>query len=59
MLVNFYCDFFFQGFLRVYEDMPDIILDVPLAYTVLERFVNKCHKAGFISEDLIKKVPMR
>lgn len=48
-----------RGFLRVYEDMPDICLDVPLAYTVLERFVERCHKAGFLSDDLLKKMPTR
>uniref|UniRef100_A0A1B6LV66 Programmed cell death protein 4 n=1 Tax=Graphocephala atropunctata TaxID=36148 RepID=A0A1B6LV66_9HEMI len=47
------------GFLRVYEDMPDIIIDVPLAGSVLERFVEQCHAAGFISDDLVKKMPTR
>uniref|UniRef100_A0A1B6FUN2 Programmed cell death protein 4 n=1 Tax=Cuerna arida TaxID=1464854 RepID=A0A1B6FUN2_9HEMI len=47
------------GFLRVYEDMPDIIIDVPLAGSVLERFVEQCHAAGFISEELVKKMPTR
>ena len=49
----------FQGFLRVFEDMPDIILDVPLAGTVLERFVDQCHKAGFITDEMVKRMPMR
>jgi len=48
-----------RGFLRVYEDMPDIIIDVPLAGTVLERYVEQCHAAGFISDDLVKKMPTR
>nr|CAD7446600.1 unnamed protein product [Timema bartmani] len=48
-----------RGFLRVYEDMPDICLDVPLAYTVLERFVERCHKAGFLTDPVIKKMPSR
>jgi len=48
-----------QGFCRVFDDMPDIILDVPLATTVLERFVNLCHKAGFISAELVEKMPCR
>lgn len=48
-----------QGFFRIYEDMPDIILDVPLAYTVLERFVEKCYKTGFVAEDVVKKMPVR
>lgn len=48
-----------RGFLRVFEDMPDIVIDVPLAHTVLERFVEKCHKAGFVSDDVIKKMPTK
>jgi len=48
-----------RGFLRVYEDMPDICLDVPLAYTVLERFVERCQKSGFLSDDLVRKMPTR
>lgn len=48
-----------QGFIRVYEDMPDICLDVPLAYTVLERFVERCQKGGFLTDEVIKKMPSR
>lgn len=51
--------FMLQGFLRVYEDMPDICLDVPLAYTVLERFVERCQKGGFVTDEVIKKMPSR
>ncbi|XP_071448037.1 programmed cell death protein 4 isoform X1 [Hetaerina americana] len=46
-----------RGFLRVFEDMPDICLDVPLAYAVLERFVERCQKAGILTDEIIKKVP--
>ncbi|KAK9508469.1 hypothetical protein O3M35_006022 [Rhynocoris fuscipes] len=48
-----------RGFTRVFDDMPDIILDVPLAANVLERFVGQCHRAGFISDELVKKMPGR
>ncbi|KAL1122659.1 hypothetical protein AAG570_002986 [Ranatra chinensis] len=48
-----------RGFFRVYEDMPDIILDVPLAANVLERFVDHCYKAGFLTEEIVKKMPTR
>lgn len=48
-----------RGFTRVFDDMPDIILDVPLAATVLERFVDQCHKAGFLPDEVVKKMPMR
>ncbi|KAK6635190.1 hypothetical protein RUM44_000441 [Polyplax serrata] len=47
------------GFFRVFEDMPDICLDVPLAYLVLERFTDRCQKAGFLTEQIIKRVPSR
>ncbi|GIY49212.1 hypothetical protein CEXT_498771, partial [Caerostris extrusa] len=46
-----------RGFFRVYEEMPDICIDVPPAYTVLEKFVTKCHTAGFLTEEVIKKMP--
>lgn len=52
-------DMMARGFTRVFDDMPDIILDVPLAANVLERFVGQCHKAGFISDELLKKMPGR
>ncbi|XP_076053110.1 programmed cell death 4 [Oratosquilla oratoria] len=48
-----------EGFLRVYEDMPEICLDVPPAYTVLERFVARCHIGKVIGEDVVKKLPVR
>lgn len=39
--------------------MPDICIDVPQAYTVLEKFVTKCHAAGFLADDVLKKLPSR
>ncbi|XP_021003270.1 programmed cell death protein 4 [Parasteatoda tepidariorum] len=48
-----------RGFLRVYGEMPDIVIDVPPAYTVLEKFVNSCHAAGFLLDDVVKKMPSR
>lgn len=48
-----------RGFTRVFDDMPDIILDVPLAATVLERFVDQCNKAGFLPDEVMKKMPCR
>ncbi|KAG8231239.1 hypothetical protein J437_LFUL005913 [Ladona fulva] len=52
-------DMMTRGFLRVFEDMPDICLDVPLAYVVLERFMERCQKAGFLTDEVIRKVPTR
>lgn len=39
--------------------MPDICLDVPSAYSVLERFMERCQKAGFLTDNIIKKTPCR
>lgn len=48
-----------QGFRRVYDAMPDICLDVPNAYVILERFANLCNKEGVLSPSLLKEVPQR
>jgi len=47
------------GFIRVYEDMPQICVDVPPAYTILERFVVQCLAAKIITDDVAKKLPVR
>lgn len=39
--------------------MPDIVLDVPLAYIMLDRFIERCARAGFLSEKSIKSMPSR
>ena len=49
----------FQGFERVYDFMPEIAIDVPAAYSILERFVNRCRKAGLITDELVRKMPTR
>ncbi|XP_019644335.1 PREDICTED: programmed cell death protein 4-like isoform X4 [Branchiostoma belcheri] len=48
-----------RGFDRVFESMPDIVLDVPNAHTVLERFSEECHKEGVITNRTKAKVPIR
>ncbi|XP_055312032.1 programmed cell death protein 4 [Sitodiplosis mosellana] len=48
-----------RGFQRVYDDMPDIVLDIPLAYIMLDRFIERCGRAGFLSEKSIKTMPTR
>ena len=35
-----------EGFQRVYDEMPEIFLDVPAAYTILERWVIRCRQSG-------------
>ncbi|XP_055910089.1 programmed cell death protein 4 [Eupeodes corollae] len=48
-----------QGFQRVYDDMADIVLDVPLAYIILDRFVERCSNAGFLTDKIIINMPSR
>jgi len=48
-----------RGFLRVFDDLPDISMDVPLAYIILDRFVDRCYKEGFLSEGVMSKLPSR
>ncbi|XP_061397987.1 programmed cell death protein 4 [Musca vetustissima] len=48
-----------QGFLRVFDDMADIVLDVPLAYIILDRFVERCNRAGFITDKILNNMPSR
>lgn len=48
-----------RGFLRVFDDLSDISVDIPLAYIILDRFVDRCCKEGFLTENVIKKLPSR
>ncbi len=48
-----------NGFERAYDNMPEFAIDVPAAYTVLERFVGRCRQAGFITDELVRKMPTR
>jgi programmed cell death protein 4 len=43
----------------VYDNMPDIALDVPAAYAILERFVARCRADGFVTDELVRKMPSR
>ncbi|XP_037255227.1 programmed cell death protein 4 isoform X2 [Falco rusticolus] len=48
-----------RGYERVYCEIPDINLDVPHSYSVLERFVEECFQAGIISKPLRDLCPSR
>lgn len=48
-----------NGFNRVYLEMPEICIDVPLAYNILEKFALKCEKQGFFPTELLKNIPSR
>jgi len=47
------------GFERVYDFMPDIAIDVPAAYAILERFVLRCRREGILTDELVRKMPTR
>ena len=48
-----------QGLQRVYDDIGDICLDVPNAYSTLGQIVSKGEKAAFITKQLAADVPQR
>ncbi|KAK6184988.1 hypothetical protein SNE40_007322 [Patella caerulea] len=48
-----------QGFKRVYAAMPDLCLDVPNAYSFLEKFANVSYNESVISAELLKELPQR
>ena len=48
-----------QGFLRVFNDITDIVLDVPNAYHTLGKFVEKSTAAGFVSSQVAAETPQR
>ena len=39
--------------------MPEIAIDVPAAYGILDRFVVRCRAAGVITDELVRKMPTR
>lgn len=48
-----------QGFQRVYEELGDISLDVPLAHGLLEKLVDLCFEEGVITKQLRDACPAR
>lgn len=49
-----------RGFERVYSEMSDIVIDVPAAYSVLEKIVNRCVQDGnFLPEKVVSTLPSR
>jgi hypothetical protein len=39
--------------------MGDIVIDMPLAYIILDRFVQRCYRSGFTGDNLVKNLPSR
>ncbi|MEQ2269979.1 Programmed cell death protein 4 [Xenotaenia resolanae] len=48
-----------RGYERVYMDIDEINIDVPLAYFILEHFVDKSFRMGIISVKLRDQCPHR
>ncbi|XP_053623065.1 programmed cell death protein 4 isoform X1 [Plodia interpunctella] len=48
-----------RGFLRVLEDMTDIVLDVPLAYVMLARVVERCTQKIKLGPAVLQRMPNR
>lgn len=48
-----------QGIKRIYDNMPDICLDVPAAYCLLERFATMAFKVNLFSEQNMEDMPNR
>ena len=50
---------FDQGLNRIFDEMPDICIDVPGAYNVLEKMGDKMYQLGVLSEAMYKDLPAR
>lgn len=47
------------GFQRIFDDLNDIVLDVPSAFSMTEKFSAHCQQTGVIPAELLKKFPVR
>ncbi|TNM85890.1 programmed cell death protein 4a [Takifugu flavidus] len=48
-----------RGFQRVYDELPEISLDVPHAHSMIENFVDLCHQESVITKQLRDACPSR
>ncbi|XP_068129640.1 programmed cell death protein 4-like [Hyperolius riggenbachi] len=48
-----------RGFQRVYSELPDLSLDVPMAPSVIEKLVDLCYQEGVITQQLRDQCPSR
>ncbi|KAF4090843.1 hypothetical protein AMELA_G00056490 [Ameiurus melas] len=46
-----------RGFQRVYDELPEISLDVPHAHSIMETFVDVCHQQSVITKQLRDACP--
>ena len=43
----------------MFNDMTEIVLDVPNAYHILSKFVERSSVAGFLSSTITEQIPQR
>ncbi|CAJ1052361.1 programmed cell death protein 4a isoform X1 [Xyrichtys novacula] len=48
-----------RGFQRVYNELPEINLDVPHAHSIMETFVDLCYQEAVITKQLMDACPAR
>ncbi|KAK0154550.1 Programmed cell death protein 4 [Merluccius polli] len=48
-----------RGFQRVYDELPEICLDVPHAHSIMESFVDLCYQESVITKHLRDTCPSR
>lgn len=48
-----------KGFQRVYEELPEIQLDVPHAHTIMDALVDQCYQESVITKQLRDACPSR
>ncbi|XP_061768213.1 programmed cell death protein 4a isoform X2 [Nerophis ophidion] len=48
-----------RGFQRVYDELPEISLDVPHAHSIMETFVDLCYQESVITKQLRDDCPSR
>ncbi|XP_033480490.1 programmed cell death protein 4a isoform X1 [Epinephelus lanceolatus] len=48
-----------RGFKRVYDELPEISLDVPHAHSIMETFVDLCYQEAVITKQLRDACPSR
>jgi len=49
----------FQGMKHFYDDIHDISVDVPAAYTLLDTLANKLNSKNVLGDSLMKDLPSR
>lgn len=48
-----------QGFRRIYDDMTEIVLDIPNGYVFLAKLVEKGELDGFLPLEIVNELPQR